>query len=157
MATRASRAAVARKHLQRAISGLLGDGFPQKPPRGWIRAIRDALGMTTRQLAARLRVSQPTLVALEKGEVLETISLKTLRRAAAALDCSLVYALVPNQPLEDMVRARAQALAEAQRAHTDQTMRLENQSLREPERTAELHRLTEEYLRIGGSRLWDRA
>ena len=113
--------------------------------------------MTTRQLAARLRVSQPTLVALEKGEVFETISLKTLRRAAAALDCSVVYALVPNQPLDDMVLARALALAEAQRARTDQTMRLENQSLREPELAAELNRLTEEYLRIGGSRLWDGA
>jgi len=157
MATRTSQAAVARKHLQQAISGLHRGGFPQKPPRGWVRAIRNALGMTTRQLAARLRVSQPTLVALEKGEVLETISLKTLRRAAAALDCSVVYALVPNQPLDDMVLARALALAEAQRARTDQTMRLENQSLREPELAAELNRLTEEYLRIGGSRLWDGA
>ena len=56
-----------------------------RPPKGWLRAIRDALGMTTRQLAARLGVSQPRVVALEKGEVDETLTLAGLRRAAAAL------------------------------------------------------------------------
>ena len=67
-----------------------------RPPRGWLRAIRDALGMTMQQYAGRLGVSQPRIIALEKSEVEDTVTLGTLRRAAAALDCQLVYAVVPN-------------------------------------------------------------
>ncbi|HZZ37352.1 MAG TPA: helix-turn-helix domain-containing protein, partial [Caulobacteraceae bacterium] len=53
-----------------------------RPPKGWLRAVRDALGMTTKQLARRLGVSQPRVVALEKGEVDESVTLTSLRRAA---------------------------------------------------------------------------
>ena len=77
------------------------------PPKGWVRAIREALGMTGVQFARRLRVTPQSAEALEKSEANGTIQLKTLRRAAEALDCRLVYALVPNSSLEDNVAARA--------------------------------------------------
>jgi predicted DNA-binding mobile mystery protein A len=66
-----------------------------QPPRGWIRAIREALGMSGAQLAARLGVTPPRVTVLERDEVAGAVSLKTLRQAAEALDCVLVYALVP--------------------------------------------------------------
>src|ERR671914_403124 len=81
------------------------------PVRGWIKAIREALGMTTAQLARRMGIRQPSVVALEQSEVKGTIELATLRRAAEALDCTLVYALIPNKPLEATVRERARAFA----------------------------------------------
>ena len=84
------------------------DGSVDRPPRGWLRAIRDALGLTTKQLARRLGVSQPRVVALEKGEIEETVTLASLRRAAEALDCRLIYALVPDRPLVDTLRERAE-------------------------------------------------
>src|SRR5450631_3038229 len=81
------------------------------PVRGWIKAIREALGMSTAQLAKRLGIKQPSLVALEQSEAKGTIELATLRRVAEALDCTLVYALVPHQPLDAIVRDRARMFA----------------------------------------------
>jgi len=71
----------------------------RRPSRGWIRAIRETLGMTTRQLAERLGVKQPTLAELEKNEASGNITVKSLERAAEALGCRLVYALVQIKPL----------------------------------------------------------
>ena len=76
----------------------LGPAKRYTPPvRGWIKALREALGMSTAQLAKRLGIKQPSLVALEQSEAKGTIELATLRRVAEALDCTLVYALVPKQ------------------------------------------------------------
>src|ERR1700689_1270651 len=71
-----------------------------QPVHGWIKAIRRALGISEPQLAKRLNVTQPSIAALEQSEEKGTIELATLRRAAEALDCRLVYALVPNRTLE---------------------------------------------------------
>ena len=85
--------------------------------------------MSTAQLAQRLRIKQPSLVALEQSEAKDTIELATLRRVAAALDCTLVYALVPNKPLEKMVRDRARTFARQRREHVEHSMLLEDQKV----------------------------
>ena len=100
------------------------------PVRGWIRAVRGALGMTTEQLAKRLSVRQPSVIAIEQSEAKGTIELATLRRVAEALDCTLVYALVPKQPLGDTVRARARAFLRGRRAAVEHTMVLEDQGVK---------------------------
>ncbi|WP_119422524.1 mobile mystery protein A [Desertibaculum subflavum] len=125
------------------------------PPRGWIRAIRDALGMTTAQLARRLRVSQPRIVALEKAEAQGAASLDTLAKAARALDCTLVYALVPNRPLQQMVHARAEAVAAAHLRAARHSMLLEDQSTDEATERAQYEAVIEELLRGRPARLWD--
>ncbi|MGO6762544.1 helix-turn-helix domain-containing protein, partial [Rhizobium ruizarguesonis] len=56
------------------------------PPKGWVRALRDALGMTGAQLGTRIGVRPQTVEAIEKSEAAGTIQLNTLRRAAEALD-----------------------------------------------------------------------
>ena len=99
------------------------------PVRGWIKAIRESLGMSTAQLAARLKIKQPSLVNLEQSEAKGTIELATLRRVAEALDCTLVYALLPNKPLEAMVRDRARAFTRKRRAHIEHSMLLEDQKV----------------------------
>jgi predicted DNA-binding mobile mystery protein A len=126
-----------------------------RPPRGWLRAIRDALGLTTKQFARRLGVSQPRIVALEKGEVDETVTLASLRRAAEALDCQLVYVLTPNRPLVDMLRVRAEAKADAQLEGVGHTMRLENQALTTSDQRRQREILIDQLLRGNLSRLWD--
>ena len=100
------------------------------PVRGWIKAVREALGMTTAQLAKRLKVKQPTVVRLEQSEAKGTIELATLRRVAAALDCMLVYAFVPNKPLERIVRDRARLFARRRREPVEHSMLLEDQSVK---------------------------
>jgi len=88
----------------------------ERPPQGWARAIRDALGMTKSQLARRMGVSSSTVAELERSEVRETITLASLRRLAKGLDCRVVYALVPNgaDSLEVLVRDRAESLVSEQ-------------------------------------------
>ncbi|MCZ7859127.1 mobile mystery protein A [Agrobacterium salinitolerans] len=97
------------------------------PPKGWVRALRDALGMTGAQLGARIGVRPQTVEAIEKSEAAGTIQLNTLRRAAEALDCTLVYALVPNSSLEAAVEARARKIATRELQRVAHTMRLEAQ------------------------------
>lgn len=105
---------------------------PTPPVRGWLRAIREALGMSTTDVALRLGTSRQGVSYIERAEADGSISLETLRKAAAALDCRLVYALVPNAPLEEIVDRQARHVAEAELGHVRQTMLLEDQIVDDP-------------------------
>lgn len=97
------------------------------PPKGWIRALRDAIGMSGAQLATRMGIRPQTVDAIEKSEAAGSVQLNTLRRAAEALDCTLVYALVPNASLETAVNERARKIAMRELQRVAHTMRLEAQ------------------------------
>jgi predicted DNA-binding mobile mystery protein A len=99
------------------------------PVRGWTKAVREALGMTTAQLAKRLGVKQPSVVAIEQSEMKGTIELATLRRVAEALECTFVYAFVPKKPLEAMVRERARLFSRRRRGPIEHSMLLEDQAV----------------------------
>src|SRR5215475_10476459 len=133
-------AAQSRAHLDERLKEFRPVSRFTPPLKGWIRAIRQALGMTTEQLANRLGVRQPTLHKLEQSEVQSSIELATLRRVAAALDCTLVYAFVPNQSLEETVRARARSFTCRRLAPVEHSMLLEDQKV---EGTAEEERVDE--------------
>jgi len=126
---KAKLAGRSRAHLDERFRRLPPAARFAPPVRGWIKAIRAALGMSTAQLAKRLRVKQPSVVALEQSEAKGTMELATLRRVAAALDCTLVYALVPNKPLEATVRDRARAFARRRLEPVEHSMLLENQKV----------------------------
>jgi predicted DNA-binding mobile mystery protein A len=126
-----------------------------RPPRGWIRAIREALGMTTGQLAKRLGVHQPRVIELEHGERTGNITVKSLERAAEALGCRLVYAFVPNEPLTDTIRKRASVIADQQLASVDQTMRLEAQGVDDTAQRQEARQRLADKLLRRPARLWD--
>jgi predicted DNA-binding mobile mystery protein A len=79
---------------------------------GWIRLIRRALWMSPSELARALGVAQSSLTRLEQSEIHGTISLHSLKRAAEVLGCEVVYAFVPRQPLEEMVREQAMSVLE---------------------------------------------
>jgi predicted DNA-binding mobile mystery protein A len=99
------------------------------PVRGWIKAIREALGMSSAQLAKRLKIKQPTVAAMEQSELKGTIQLATLRRLAEAMNCTLVYALVPNDSLETIVREQARKVAKRRLQSVEHSMLLEDQSV----------------------------
>lgn len=124
-----------------------------RPPRGWVRTIREALGMSAATLAERLGITAGAVSRLEQSEAADRIRLDTLRRAADALGCDLVYLLVPRRPLTAVVRDRARELAHYQVAATEQTMRLEDQAT-DTAREME-DRLTEQLVERGG--LWSRS
>ncbi|MGI9499730.1 MAG: mobile mystery protein A [Geminicoccaceae bacterium] len=119
----------ARSKLDQRLSMLRPVENFGSPPKGWIRAIRDALGMRGVQLARRMGMTPQSLQDVEKSEAAGSIRIETLRKAAAALDCSLVYALVPNQGLEETVANRARAVAQRELRGIAHSMALEDQAV----------------------------
>jgi len=146
---------MARKQLDKRLNLLQNVDILARPPRGWIKAIREALGMTTAQLGKRLGVSQPRVIGIEKAEVSGSIKLESLERAARALDCRLVYALVPKKPLESLVEDRARELAKKRLRATSHSMALENQRVDKDDEFEHLERLVQNLLNQPGSALWE--
>lgn len=101
-----------------------------RPQSGWIRTIRTALRMTQAELAAILQINQKSLHALEISEAQKKIRLESLEKVAEALDCDLVYALVPRDTLHNHYRNRARHIIELQLADIENTMELENQAMK---------------------------
>lgn len=99
-----------------------------RPHTGWIRASREALGMNATQLALQLGINKSGVGRLEEAERTGSIKLDTLRRAAEAMDCSLVYAIVPNGTYSDIVNERVRSAADTAVAQTLHAMALENQA-----------------------------
>jgi predicted DNA-binding mobile mystery protein A len=147
--------ALARKSLDSRLKPLQ-DLRVATPPRGWLRAIRHSLGMTTEQLARRLGVKQPRVSALEKAEASGSVTLKTLREAAEALDCELVYALVPRTSLEAMLRQRAERHAANEVADILHTMRLENQAISAEDLEDQRRKIVDHILAGNLKGVWDR-
>ena len=146
--------ALARKNLEKRLAPLR-ERPPVAPSRGWLRAIRDALGMTTRQMAQRMGAAPSRITAIEKAETHGGLTIKTLREAAEALDCTLVYAIVPKAPLDHLMRARAEQRVDAELARLNHTMRLENQALTADDLADERDRMVARLLEGSPGRLWD--
>lgn len=144
-----------RRQLDRVLRRAQALRSLSAPDRSWIREVRSALGMTTGQLGKRLGISQSAVVQMEKAEEEGTISLNALRRAAAALECSVAYALLPQQSLEATVRARAQALATQMVRRVDDSMALEAQGVGKEFVTQRAGELTEELIRRLDRGLWN--
>lgn len=123
-------------------------------PRGYIREIRDALEMSSYQLAQRLGVSQSSVMEMEENERTGSISLKTLERAAAALGCKVVYGFIPEVDLEQQMLAQAQRQAIILSQSVLQTMGLECQSTDKTEQQHLIDQLTEDLLHKGGREIW---
>lgn len=143
------------RHLDKRLSTLRPLMGSARPPKGWLRAVRDALGMTTAQLARRIGVTQPRIVELEKAEVSGAVTLNSLQRAAEALGCRVVYALVPIRPLTQVVHDRAEQLADKQLASVHHTMRLEDQAVQDKQANKELRQQFIQELLRRPARLWD--
>jgi predicted DNA-binding mobile mystery protein A len=126
------------------------------PPKGWIRAIRDALRMTAKQLATRLGVAQQAVARIEKEELAGSVTIKTMRRIAECLDCVFVYGFVPRTSLEETVARQAKKVAAQRLAQASQTMSLENQALSRKENEQALSDLVDELIRTLPSNLWNK-
>ena len=142
---RRQAAAEARRSLDRVLAPFR-KVHRRAPPRGWVRALRDALGMTAEQLGERMGITQPSVQRLEQSEAEGAIQLKTLRRAAEALDCELVYALVPRKTLRETYEAAARAVARRELGRVNHSMALEDQAVEDEEEDERLRRFIAEEL-----------
>src|SRR3989338_2093177 len=145
------------RQLDAALDCWRSADLPPRPPSGWIKAIREGLGMAATHLAARLGVTTSTVTRLETSEADDTISLATLRRAAEALGCELHYALVPKRSLADTLENRAIALARQQMAAVSHTMALEAQATSRETVEAQTRALAENLLKGSRRALWREA
>jgi hypothetical protein len=68
------------------------------------------------------------VIQQEKAEWEDRITLKSLRKLARALDCELVYSIVPLGNLVELANARARAKASANVLGVEHSMALENQA-----------------------------
>jgi predicted DNA-binding mobile mystery protein A len=100
-------------------------------------------------------ITQPTVVAMEKAEKRGSVSLETLERAAHAMNCKLVYTLVPNGSFEETIRNQARKVAKKRLKHVGHTMQLEDQAISPAATAAEYERLVNELMRGNLHRLWD--
>jgi predicted DNA-binding mobile mystery protein A len=117
----------AREALDQRLNSLGPSSRFAIPRLGWIRAVRDALGMSAADLGARMGIDGASVRSLEDTEVTGGIRLSSLRRAAQAMDCTLVYAFLPSDSLEQTVRRQALMVQEQQLGRIRQTMALEDQ------------------------------
>jgi predicted DNA-binding mobile mystery protein A len=146
---------IARQQLDATLARFCEVRKVQLPPKGWIRAVREVLGMSGKQLAGRLHVSQPRVHKLEQSEPSGALTLKSMRQVAEALDCVFVYALVPRSSLEETVRTQARTVAGERLQRVSHSMLLEAQGLSTKEQQASLDDAIEELARETPKDLWE--
>ena len=143
------------QQIEEAIAPFRALVDTQPPRRGWIRAIQQALGITNRRLAKRLHLKPQTIEDMQEYEAKETIKLQTLRKLAQALDCRLVYAVVPNKPLEEMRSEQARKVARRQLKPVAHSMSLEAQGVSDADQKNEMDRLVQKLLAGNPRKLWE--
>lgn len=150
-----SRLHTQRRHLEQRLKQLRPFSKISPPPSGWIKAIRESLGMTARQLGAHLGMSSVGAIKLEQREVSRAITLRDLDRAAAILNCRVVYALVPIDGLEATLRSRAEQAAELLSVKAKHAMSLEEQPVEQAEHRVQQEALAKRLADNLDPRLWD--
>lgn len=129
--------------------------LPEKPFNGWIKTIREALGMTTSQLAGRVKVDQSRITKIERAEPDLNLKLSTMEKVADGLGMKFVYGFAPKDSLEDIVRDQARKLALKRMQRLDHTMRLELQNLNQEEKEKTIRDMVDRLLIEGDKELWE--
>lgn len=142
------------KQLDAALVQWRQAALPVRPTSGWVKAIRQALGMSSLALARRLQISDSAVRKLEVAESNDAITLGTLRKMASALDCELQYALVPRQSLESSLRQQALRKAKEQVQAVSHSMTLEDQGVAPMLTAAQTESLAQDLLAKSGKGLW---
>lgn len=152
---RAQARVVVRQQLDNRLKSLVDLDIGDRPTQGWVKSIREALGMTMAQLAIRLGVSAPRILKLEQAEAQGSITLKSLERAAEAMGCRFVYAIVPGKPLTEMVAERAGLVARRRLDAVRHHMMLEDQAVDRVDDDSHLTDLARKLAENAGSALWE--
>jgi predicted DNA-binding mobile mystery protein A len=105
-------------------------------------------------LAKRLDMTTAGARKLETAEEHQVITLASLRKLAAALDCELKYALVPRNPLSQMLNERALTVASERLRPVSHSMSLEDQSVQGEALQLQIDLLAKELLEGSRRELW---
>jgi predicted DNA-binding mobile mystery protein A len=119
-------------------------------PEGWMRAVRQAIGLPVVELARRMGVAESQVFRLEESEQEGRVRVATLRRAAEAMGCELVYALVPREGKLASLAATQRAEEEARREReAAQRKAREKEEWKSPEWAPRRETIRQECERLG--------
>ena len=146
---------LAIRQLDHTLSRLKQLASISRPGGGWLKAIRKTLGMSAKHLGNRAGMSQAGIAQIEKGEAEGRTTLSTMNKMAAALDCSFVYALVPNSTLKEFIERQARVVATREIRSTSHTMLLESQTVASEQTEAQIKMLADEILATLPRSMWN--
>ena len=144
-----------REQIQESLEKFKELAKKPVPKKGWIRTIREALGMSSYVLAGRVGCTRANISTIEQREKKGIISLETLETIAQAMNCKLVYCLVPLESLDKILEDQARALARKRVKIINHSMSLEEQSLNPKQLQQQEDDLVQELLQGNPKRLWD--
>jgi predicted DNA-binding mobile mystery protein A len=116
------------RELDQLLSGVKESPAPISPPGGWIKAVREALGMSLQDFAERLKISKTAAFHIERAEAEDRITLARLRSAADALNCDLQVVIVPRSTIKATLANQAEAEARDIVSRANHSMALESQA-----------------------------
>lgn len=122
---------------------------------GWIKLLREALGMSTNQLAKRVGIAQLRISRLENAEIGGDLKLSSLKKIAKGLNMKFVYGFIPQDGLEDMVRQQAKKIALKRMQRVNHTMHLEGQELTNDEKAKAFDDLVQKIMIEDEKDFWD--
>lgn len=125
------------------------------PAAGWAKTVREALGISVRQMSRRTGLARTSITSAEASEAKGTVQLDTLRGLADALDCDLVYALVPRSSLAGTLESQAEKKAAHIVGRVADSMKLEAQGVADEDTEYQVTELARTLLRERGRDLWD--
>jgi transcriptional regulator with XRE-family HTH domain len=92
--------------------------------------VREAVGLTQLDVSSKAGIKRQSYAQFENAEERGSISIASLRRAAEAMDCELVYYVLPRGSVAGSYAGLALSRDPMARhlSATDQSMRIEGQS-----------------------------
>lgn len=134
------------------LSMLPDHGLPKE---GWLRTVRTALGISGTQLGKKLGVTKARISKAEQDEPHGRVTLKTMQSMAEAMDCRFVYAIVPKQNVEAVIKQRAIEKARVQVKAASTHMALESQALNKEQLEFEIERIAAQIIDKMPSDFWN--
>lgn len=145
-----------RRQLDEKINQLRSFMTIERPATGWVKAIREGLGMTQAQLGKRIHIRFQNVQKIETSEEKKTITLQTLEKVARGLNCKVFYILIPEKTLEETVEKQIQKKAEEIINSVSHSMILEDQKINPKEMQIQLESIIEDIKkRTNISMIWD--
>ena len=138
------QAVVLKQYREKVNQAVRQFAYISFPPEGWLKTTRQALGMTGSQLAKRLGVTKGRVSQAETAELEGGVTLKTMHGMAEAMNCRFIYAIVPEQEIELVIKDRAIKKAKERVKAASTQMALEAQALSEEKLSAEIDRIAGE-------------
>lgn len=142
------------RQLDDRLSKVREVGAIDPPSDGWIRTLRQALGMTSEQLATRMGVTRQAVLQLEGAEQNRTATWTSMRRAADAMDCDVVYAFVPRGSLSQVLMRQGRKQAERHIGRVSHSMRLDSHVVGPAEHERQVEELASQLALERSRALW---